>query len=41
VRRIYPVVMTATASGTNRLSDEQAGTIAESVVEGRTANPGG
>jgi proteasome beta subunit len=41
VRGIYPVVMTATANGTSRLSDEEAGAIARSVVEARTTNPGG
>jgi proteasome beta subunit len=41
IRRIYPVVMTATANGTSRLSDEETGAIAQSVVEGRRTNPGG
>ncbi len=41
VRRIYPIVLTATASGTHRVSDEEAGAIAQSVVDGRMANPGG
>ncbi|MEU4422325.1 proteasome subunit beta [Actinoplanes sp. NPDC024001] len=40
-RKIYPVVMTATASGTNRLSDEEITTVAEQVVQGRMENPGG
>jgi proteasome beta subunit len=40
-RKIYPVVMTATAEGTRRLSDEEAATIAEAVVAARMDNPGG
>jgi proteasome beta subunit len=40
-RRIYPVVMTATANGTQRLSDEEITTVAERVVQGRMENPGG
>jgi proteasome beta subunit len=40
-RRIYPVVMTATAEGTNRLSDAEAASVAEAVVAGRMENPGG
>jgi len=39
-RRIFPVVMTATAQGTHRLSDAETGAIAESVVAARTENPG-
>lgn len=42
VRRIYPVVVTITAAdGAVRLSDEQAGQVAEAVVEGRRQKPGG
>jgi proteasome beta subunit len=41
IRKIYPVVMTATAAGTHRLSDEEITTVAERVVAGRTENPGG
>jgi proteasome beta subunit len=41
VRKIYPIVMSATASGTTRLSDDEAAAIAQSVVDGRVANPGG
>nr|WP_230415521.1 proteasome subunit beta [Micromonospora tarapacensis] len=41
IRRIYPVVMTATAEGTHRLTDAETSTIAESVVAGRMENPGG
>ena len=40
-RKIYPVVMTATAEGTRRLSDEEAATVAEAVVAARMENPGG
>ena len=40
-RRIYPVVMTATAEGTHRLTDAEAASIAEAVVAGRMENPGG
>lgn len=42
VRRIYPVVVTVTAAdGAVRLSDEQAGLVAEAVLEGRKQKPGG
>lgn len=41
IRKIYPVVMTATANGTHRLSDEEINTVAERVVAGRHENPGG
>jgi proteasome beta subunit len=40
-RKIYPVVMTATAEGTRRLSDAEAATVAEAVVAARMENPGG
>ncbi len=40
-RRIFPVVMTATAEGTNRLSDAEAASVAEAVVAARMENPGG
>jgi proteasome beta subunit len=40
-RKIYPVVMTATAEGTRRLPDQEAAAVAESVVAGRMQNPGG
>jgi len=36
-RRIFPVVMTATADGTKQIPDQQVGTIAESIVAARTA----
>ncbi|WP_433393752.1 proteasome subunit beta [Micromonospora sp. KLBMP9576] len=41
IRRIYPVVMTATAEGTHRLTEDEMSAIAESVVAGRMENPGG
>ncbi|MDQ3764471.1 MAG: proteasome subunit beta [Actinomycetota bacterium] len=42
VRRLYPVVVTITAAdGAVRMSDEQAGQIAEVVVEARKLKPGG
>jgi proteasome beta subunit len=40
-RKIYPVVMTATAEGTRRLTDEESAAVAEAVVADRMANPGG
>jgi len=40
-RRIYPVIMTATAEGTRRLTDEEAGEVVAEVVAGRMENPGG
>ncbi|GAB2949926.1 proteasome subunit beta [Micromonospora polyrhachis] len=40
-RRIFPVVMTATAEGTHRLTDSESAAIAEAVVAGRMENPGG
>ena len=40
-RRIYPVVTTATAAGTHRLTDAEAAAVAEAVVARRMENPGG
>jgi len=40
-RKIYPVVMSATAQGVHRLTEEQITAVAESVVAGRMENPGG
>jgi proteasome beta subunit len=40
-RRIYPVVVTITAEGFERLSDEEAGRYAESVVAERMQQPDG
>jgi len=39
VRKIFPVVMLATAEGTARVSDDEIGQLAEAVVAERTANP--
>src|SRR5262245_14507310 len=41
IRKIYPVVMTATANGTSRLPEEEMAALAQSVVDGRAVNPGG
>jgi len=38
-RKIFPVVMTATAQGTQRLSDQETAAMAEAVIAERTANP--
>ncbi len=40
-RGIFPVVMSVSAEGTVRLTDEQAGEVAREVVTGRMTNPGG
>jgi proteasome beta subunit len=40
-RRIYPVVMTATADGTHRLTETETAAVAEAVVAARMENPGG
>jgi proteasome beta subunit len=40
-RKIYPVVLTATAEGTRKLSEAEAATVGEAVVAGRMDNPGG
>ena len=40
-RRIYPVVTTASAAGTHRLTDAEAAQVAEAVVARRMENPGG
>jgi proteasome beta subunit len=40
-RRLYPAVATITADGFERLTDEQAGTYAQTVIEGRMADPDG
>ena len=39
VRRIFPVIMVATAEGVTRIPDDEVGTLAEAVVAERTANP--
>jgi proteasome beta subunit len=38
-RRIFPVVMTATAQGTHRFSDAETGALAEAIVAQRTVAP--
>jgi proteasome beta subunit len=40
-RKIFPVVMTATAEGSKRLTDAESAAVAESVVARRMENPGG
>ncbi|WP_127503489.1 proteasome subunit beta [Actinoplanes solisilvae] len=40
-RKIFPVVMTATANGTHRLTEAEITAVAELVVAGRMENPGG
>jgi proteasome beta subunit len=40
-RRIFPVVTTATAEGTRRLTDAESAEVAEAVVARRMENPGG
>jgi proteasome beta subunit len=40
-RRIYPVVVTITADGFERLTDEQSGAYAQTVIEGRLTDPDG
>jgi proteasome beta subunit len=40
-RKIYPVVMTATADSTHRLTEAEINAVAEAVVSGRMENPGG
>jgi proteasome beta subunit len=39
IRKIYPIVMTATAQGTHRLSDTETAAIAEEVVSRRRERP--
>jgi len=41
IRKIFPIVMTATAEGAQRLTDDEAAEVAEAVVTRRTENPGG
>lgn len=41
IRKIYPVVMTATAEGTHRLADAETGAIAEEIIAARNENVGG
>jgi proteasome beta subunit len=39
VRRIFPVIMMATAEGVSRVPDDEVGALSEAVVAERTANP--
>ena len=39
IRGIFPVVMTASADGVQRLADDQAAAIGRAIVEARSANP--
>jgi proteasome beta subunit len=41
IRRIFPVVMVATAEGTRKLSDDETAAVGQAVVNDRTTNPGG
>jgi proteasome beta subunit len=41
IRRIYPMVASVTADGFRRLSDEEVGGLAQTVVEARYQAPGG
>jgi len=41
VRKIFPLVSTATAEGTHRLSDEEVGAATQAIIEARRDNPGG
>jgi proteasome beta subunit len=40
-RRIYPTIASVTADGYRRLTEEEVGRLAQSVVEGRMSAPGG
>lgn len=40
-RRLFPVVMTATAEGTRRVPDDDVAELSRAVVEARMENPGG
>jgi proteasome beta subunit len=40
-RRIFPIVVTITADGFERLSEDETGTYAQSVVDGRMRSPDG
>jgi proteasome beta subunit len=41
IRKIFPVVMVATAEGTRKLTDDETAAVAQDVVARRTENPGG
>jgi len=40
-RRIFPLVVLATAEGTSRVPDEQVGAVAEAILTERAGHPGG
>jgi proteasome beta subunit len=39
VRKIFPVVMTASAEGTDRMSDDETAAVAQEVIAERTSQP--
>jgi proteasome beta subunit len=41
IRKIYPIVLSATADGSRRLTDEETAVVAEAVIAARMENPGG
>jgi proteasome beta subunit len=41
IRNIYPIVMTATADGSDRLTDEESAALSRAVIDARRTNPGG
>jgi proteasome beta subunit len=41
IRKIFPIVMTATAEGASRLTDEETGAVARAIIDARAASPGG
>jgi proteasome beta subunit len=41
IRRIFPIVVLATAEGTVRVPEEEVGSVAEAVLADRAGNPGG
>ena len=41
IRRVYPMVMAATAEGVHRIPDEQIGTVVAAMLLARAENPGG
>jgi proteasome beta subunit len=41
IRRVFPVVMVATAEGSRRLTDEESAAVGEAVIRDRMENPGG
>ena len=41
IRKIYPIIMSATADGAVRLTDEESGAVSEAVIAARRDQPGG